>query len=577
MKYNNSYVQRIKWCITSMIKVENLTKIYKLKDNNRIKALDNVSFEIEDDEIFGIMGISGSGKSTLMRILRGVEPFDEGKITIDDMEITPETYNDYKNELKNKTAIHLQRSFGLWSKTAVENVIHKLYGIKTGDETTADITDIKDEYMDEALDILETVGLKEKANHFAPVLSGGEKQRLVLARQLAKKPEILLLDEPATMSSPKKRKEVLDTIKKIHEKYHTTIIIVSHQPEIQEYMAERIMLMFNGEVIDVGEPEKIISDFLKDEEEIYPIAEIDRTQPLIKVNNLMKDFYLYKGGHVLTIEDVNFEVNKGEILSIIGPTGSGKTEILKMLAGFEQPDEGSISMLLNDEWVQMNEYGEHRMQLRKNLGFMHQEFALTPHTPIIEQLAYKISPKTDDVYTYAKEKADEIGISEEALDIIYQLTDLSKHEALLRLEKINLSPEVLDLLFPSIKTEEIIEYSKPVFDALDLPLPLLTRQFIELSGGQKVRVAMATVLASKPDILILDEPFGDLDPVTLRQVANSLKKINEEFKTTIILVSHTMEFVKEVSTRTILINKGKLIEEGDPEKVTDNFIEMENN
>ena len=560
-----------------MIKVENLTKIYKLKDNNMIKALDNISFEIKDKEIFGIMGISGSGKSTLMRILRGVEPFDEGKITIDDMEITPETYNDYKNELKNKTAIHLQRSFGLWSKTAVENVIHKLYGIKTGDETTADITDIKDEYMDEALDILETVGLKEKANHFAPVLSGGEKQRLVLARQLAKKPEILLLDEPATMSSPKKRKEVLNTIKKIHEKYNTTVIIVSHQPEIQEYMAERIMLMFNGEVIEVGDPEKIISDFLKDEEEVYPIAEMDRTEPIIKVNDLMKDFYLYKGGHVLTIEDVNFEVNKGEILSIIGPTGSGKTEILKMIAGFEQPDEGSISMLLNDEWVQMNEYGEHRMQLRKNLGFMHQEFALTPHTPIIEHLAYKISPKTDDVYRYAQEKADEIGISEEALDIIYQLTDLSKHEALLRLEKINLSPEVLDLLFPSIKTEEVIEYSKPVFDALDLPLPLLTRQFIELSGGQKVRVAMATVLASKPDILILDEPFGDLDPVTLRQVANSLKKINEEFGTTIILVSHTMDFVKEVSTRTILINKGKLLEEGDPEKVTNNFIEMENN
>jgi methyl coenzyme M reductase system subunit A2 len=86
---------------------------------------------------------------------------------------------------------------------------------------------------------------------------------------------------------------------------------------------------------------------------------------------------------------------------------------------------------------------------------------------------------------------------------------------------------------------------------------------------------MATVLASKPDILILDEPFGDLDPVTLRQVANSLKKINEEFGTTIILVSHTMEFVKEVSTRSILIQNGKLIDNGDPEKVTDKFIEME--
>lgn len=558
-----------------MIKVENLTKIYKLKDGNKIKALDEVSFEIKDNEIFGIMGISGSGKSTLMRILRGVEPFDDGKIIINEMEITPKTYNNYKNELKEMTAIHLQRSFGLWSKTAVENVIHKLYGIKSGDETTADITDIKEEYMEEALDILDTVGLKEKANHFAPVLSGGEKQRLVLARQLAKKPEILLLDEPATMSSPKKRREVLDTIKKIHDKYGTTVIIVSHQPEIQEYMADRIMLMFNGKVQEIGLPSDIIQDFLKDEEPIYPIAEMDRTEPIIKVKNLTKDFYLYKGGHVLTIEDINFQVNKGEILSIIGPTGSGKTEILRMIAGFEDADEGSIEILTNNEWINMQNYGENRMNIRKNLGFMHQEFALTPHTPIIEQLGYKISPKTDETYEYALKKAEEYNLSKEALDLIYQLTDLSKDEAILKLEKINLSPEILNILFPSIEVEKVIEYSKPVFDALDLPLPLLSRQFIELSGGQKVRVAMATVLASNPEILILDEPFGDLDPVTLRQVANSLKKINEKLGTTIILVSHTMEFVKEVSTRSILINKGKQIEEGNPEKVTEDFIEME--
>lgn len=559
-----------------MIKVEHLTKIYKLQDNNMIKALDDVSFEIKDNEIFGIMGVSGSGKSTLLRILRGVEPFNEGKIIIDDLEITSDNYSQYKNDLKEKTAIHLQRSFGLWSASAVDNIIHKLVGIKTGDETTASIEDVKDEYMDEALDILDTVGLKEKANHFAPVLSGGEKQRLVLARQLTKKPEILLLDEPATMSSPKKRKELLDTIKRINEKYNTTVIVVSHQPEIQRYLSDRTMLMFNGKVQEINDTEKIIEKFLADEEPVYPIAKMDRTKSIIKVRNLTRDFYLYKGGHVLTIDDINFDVNKGEILSIIGPTGSGKTEILRMIAGFEEPDNGTIEILTNNTWTKMDDYGENRMRIRKNMGFMHQEFALTPHTPIIEQLASKLSPKMDNVYEKALEKADELGLSKESLDIIYQLTDLSKNEAILKLQKVNLSPVVLDLLFPSIAVDDVIEYAKPVFEALDLPLPLLNRQFIELSGGQKVRVAIATVLISNPEILILDEPFGDLDPVTLRIVANSLKKINEKFNTTIIIVSHTMEFVKEVSTRCILINDGKLITEGDPEIVTDKFIELEN-
>lgn len=559
-----------------MIKVENLTKIYKLENNMRIKALDNVSFEVEDNEIFGIMGISGSGKSTLLRILRGVEEFDEGTITINDMKITAKNYSSYKNDLKEKTAIHLQRSFGLWSKSAIDNVIHKLAGLQTGDETNVNIEDVKEEYLDEALDILDTVGLKEKADHFAPVLSGGEKQRLVLARQLAKKPEILLLDEPATMSSPKKRFGVLDTIKKINEKYGTTVIMVSHQPEIQKYMSDRIMLMFNGKVETIDKPEVIINKFLKDEEEIYPLAKIDRTEPIIKVRNLSKDYYLFSGGHTLSIEDVSFDVNKGEILSIIGPTGSGKSEILKMIAGFEESDSGSIEILNQDTWVNMQDFGENRMQIRKNMGFMHQEFALTPHTPIIEQMGTKLSPKMDDVYKEALEKAEEYNISKESLDILYQLTDLSRNEAILKLDKINVGPQILELLFPSMDNEKVIEYAKPVFEALDLPLPLLSRQFIELSGGQKVRVAIAVVLASHPEILILDEPFGDLDPITLRIVANSLKKINEEFNTTIILVSHTMDFVKEVSSRTILINKGKLISEGSPEKVTADFIKSEN-
>ena len=561
-----------------MIKIEHLTKIYTLSDGNMIKALDDVSFEVEDNEIYGIMGVSGSGKSTLMRILRGVESFDEGTITIDDMVITPENYSDYQNDLKEKTAIHLQRSFGLWSKTALENIIHKLVGLKNGDETTAYIDDeVREEFKDEALDLLETVGLKEKANHFAPVLSGGEKQRLVLARQLAKKPKILLLDEPATMSSPKIKNEILKTIKRINEKYNTTVIVVSHQPEIQEALADRLLLLYNGQVKDIGKTSDIIKEFLSEEEPEYPIADLPRDEPIIKVSGLTKDFRLIKGGHVLTINNINFKVNKGEILALVGPSGAGKTAILRMMAGFDLPDQGTIEIKCEDgTWTKMDEYGENRMKIRKNLGFMHQDFALSPHTTIIRQMATRLSPKINEVFENAVKKAEELGLSKETLDIIYQLTDLPRDEAINKLEKANLGHGVLDLLFPPIDQEEVIKYMAPIFEALDLPLPLLNRQFDELSGGQKVRVAIAAVLASHPEILILDEPFGDLDPVTLRTVANSLKKINEELKTTIILVSHTMEFIEEVSTNAILIENGNLVDEGKAQDIVEEFMKKEN-
>ena len=196
-----------------MIKIENLSKTYHMEEGLEIKALDQVNLEVEKGEIVGIIGTSGSGKTSLLRVLRGVEPFDDGSITIDDVTVTPESTTYYSRKLREATAIHLQRSFGLWSETALNNVIRKLYGTKYGDEALTDFDFAYDEFEEEAMEILRVVGLDHKADHFAPVLSGGEKQRLIMARQLAKKPKVLLLDEPATMSCPKTKQEILDAIR----------------------------------------------------------------------------------------------------------------------------------------------------------------------------------------------------------------------------------------------------------------------------------------------------------------------------------------------------------------------------
>lgn len=544
-----------------------------MEEGPEIKALDHVNLEVKQGEIVGIIGTSGSGKTSLLRILRGVEPFDEGKITLDDVTVTPESTTYYSRKLRKATAIHLQRSFGLWSETALNNVIRKLYGTKYGDEALTDFDFAYSEFEDEAREILRVVGLDHKATHFAPVLSGGEKQRLIMARQLAKKPKVLLLDEPATMSCPKTKQEILDAIRNINQDLGVTVVLVSHLPEVHHYLSQRMVLMEKGRVVDEGSPDKIIKEFLQKMEPELPKRDPENMgDTVIKARDLEKRFYLLKAGNVLELKDVSFDVNQGEIVSLIGQSGAGKTVLLRMIGGLDLPDAGSVSFKLDGEWVDMHQPGINRMNIRRQMGFMHQEFALVHHARIRDQIAGRLGIKGIMVVDEAKKKAEEMGISDLALDVLYQLTDLPETEAKQRLEQLGLSGSILETLFPSFPNNDVIEYAEPIFKALDLPLDILNRRSYELSGGQKVRATLALVLTTQPKVLILDEPFGDLDPITLRMVSNSLKRINEEFDTTIIMVSHYIDFIDELATRAIRMEDGKVIGDGNPDQECEEFI-----
>jgi methyl coenzyme M reductase system, component A2 len=556
-----------------MISVKNVSKTFKMKDGGEIKALDDISIDASKGEILGIIGVSGSGKSTLLRILRGVESFDSGEIIVGDVDVKFDSNPYYFRKLREATAIHLQRSFGLWSETALQNVVRKLNGARYGDEALTDFNSAYGEFEEEAREILKVVGLEEKADHFAPVLSGGEKQRLIMARQLAKKPDVLLLDEPATMSCPKTKQDILNAIKNINKELGVTVIVVSHLPEVHLYLSDRLVLMENGKVVDEGTPKAIIPKFITEmDAPESPRESGEIGDSVIKVSNINKKFVLLKGGNVLKIEDINFDVNEGEIISLIGQSGAGKTVLLRMMAGLERPDTGDVLFKMNDDWVDMQEPGITRMKVRRKLGFMHQEFSLVHHATIRDQIAGRLGVKGENVISNAKKVAKELDISEQVLDLLYQLTDLPETEAKVKLEKVGLTPDILGELFPSFPETEIQKYAQPVFEALDLPMEILDRRSYELSGGQKVRATLALILTSKPEVLILDEPFGDLDPITLRIVSNSLKRINKQFDTTILMVSHHVDFIEEVSTRAILMEEGELVMDGNPHKLSEEFI-----
>ena len=558
-----------------MIKVENVSKEYELDDGTKVTALKNVSFEVKEGEILGIMGKSGSGKTTLLRALRGVEHIDEGSIEVGKAKITSESSQFYYNELKKETAIHLQRSFGLWPDTVRENVLRKLYARDYFDEGDTNFEVAESEFGHEADELLELVSLTHKKDHYASVLSGGEKQRLIMARQLAKRPKALLLDEPATMACPKTKQEILDAVKKINKELNITVILVSHLPDVQKYLADRVILLEDGEIADEGSAEEICDKFMEGMDEIVDIQNISTDEDVIQVNDVFKRFYLLTGGQVLEMEDINFTVQKENILSIIGPSGAGKTVLLRMLGGLDDPDKGEVLYDVEGEWKDIDIPGMSRMKIRSKLGFMHQEFALTHYATVLNQLATRLGYKNQDIVKDAQKRAENLGLSEELLDSFYQLTDLPETEAKERLRQVGLDAEILNDLFPRFPETATKEAVADIFESLDLDMDSLYRRSYELSGGQKVRVMLALILVSRPKFLLLDEPFGDLDPVTLRDVTNALKKISKTYGITIVMVSHNTDFIKELSNRALFMDDGKIVDDSENiNEIVDNFIEF---
>jgi methyl coenzyme M reductase system subunit A2 len=558
-----------------LLQIENLSKTYKVKDRD-VVALENVSFTTRPGEILGLVGKSGGGKSTLMKILRGMESFDSGRILLDGMTITPDSSDDVKRAQMAVTAIHLQRDFALWTETALKNVVRRIHARKTGYELLPIIEDVGyDEMYQEAMYYLRLVGLGDKAQHLATILSGGEKQRLLIARQLAKKPKILLLDEPATMACPATKQEVLDAIKNVNKELDLTIIVVSHLPEIHEYLAHRLIWLDKGKIVADGKPRQILDRFMEGIGKMEPLASWPNAQPLIKVRGLSKRGCQICTGEVLNVlkmENLNFDINESEITSIIGNSGGGKTTLLKIMQGVRLPDEGSVCYRYGDKWVDMISYSHDRMNVRRSLGIMYQEFALYAGETILDQIAYKMGIKGTDVIDHARAVAEELGISDKVLDVIYAMTDMSEEDAKAALEALGLTRDIFNDLFPRFPTTEARKYAEPIFDLISLDREAMWKLPEQLSGGELVRASLAIILAARPQILILDEPFGDIDPITMREVSNAIKMINATLGTTIILVSHHVDFVKEISHRAMLIDNGAIAADGDPAEVCNAFL-----
>jgi len=566
-----------------VLKVSHLVKDYSTAHGQK-RVLDDVSFSVADAEVVGITGRSGSGKSTLLKILRGVEPFDGGEIEIDGKVIKTGSGKAGEKVLRKATAIHLQRNFGLWGGPAIENVIRRLnYHLVGTEALPLPEHHTYQELYDEALSILKLVHLDDKALHSTDQLSGGEKQRLVLARQIAAKPKILLLDEPVTMTGPDTKQEILDVILNLKKQLNIPILVVSHLPEVHAYIADRVLLLNNGKIEKEGQPIPVLQHFLKDMVPKEPLFVPPKKDACVQAKNVDKRYSLIRVGEVLNIHNLNMELFDKRITTFVGSSGAGKSTILKMVEGMIPTSGGTIDILYREapnsaeyQWINIGSYNIRRIYLRSVMSIMNQEFSMSVNSTVRDQIRFRLSMKSRQAVDLAKSRAAELGISLQALDIIYRLPDMTTEEKDKIMSELGIPEDIFAQLFPIIPSTDVDTYAKPIFGALDLPLEILDQCPNEISGGEHVRAFIALSLVSSPDYLFLDEPFGDLDPLTLRDVTNALKRINKEFGTTIILVSHHMDFIKEVSHRAVWIEKGNIVMDGNPEDICDALIKKSN-
>ncbi len=284
---------------------------------------------------------------------------------VDGKIITPASGIEGDKFLKSVSAIHLQRNFGLWNGPAIENVIRKLNYLRVGYESLPrneylphSVDNDYDDLFKEAMEYLKLVGLEDKALHSTNLLSGGEKQRVVMARQLAAKPRLLLLDEPVTMTGPDTKQEVLDVIKSLKKKLNIPIIVVSHLPEIHAYLADRLIFLENGKIAANGEPSLVLKNFLRDMKPKEKLAEPEKKEVCIKVKDISKRYSIIRMGEVLNIKDFSLDIYRGEILAFIGSSGAGKTTLMKLMEGLVKPKSGTVEYLCNRDLVDVTRYSK---------------------------------------------------------------------------------------------------------------------------------------------------------------------------------------------------------------------------
>ncbi len=478
--------------MTNAIEVKDLNYSYPAEKSF---VLNNISFNVKEGEVYGIIGPSGCGKSTLLLALSGLIP------------------NSIKGDLSGSINILGRDNKGL-SMAELSQKIQilfqspdsQLFALNVEDEITFGLENLNLPWFEierRLNNVLEELEIEHLRNRSIEELSSGQKQKVALASILAMEPKVLLFDEPTANLDQPSIRNLIELIKILKKKH--TVLIVEHNVELINEICDNVLLIDDGKVLIEGKIDDVFKSKEYSEVMLPPhnlkevIGKIGKLKSESKNKTILeiKDFNFKYTNNVKALSDIHLKIGKGDFIGIIGLNGSGKSTLALNIIGILK---GSGEILLEGKNISKSDVYDRT----KKIGYVFQN----PNYQLFEENLF------DEISFGLKN----MGLGgKEIRERVYEV-----------LHKINLA--------------DFVEKDPH-----------------SLSVGQKRRVSIASILAMKPEIIIVDEPDTGLDHKNAKELMEYIKKLNSEGKT-IILISHSIELIAEYCNRVIGMKNGKIVD-----------------